>query len=70
MVWGWDPMKTMATRKMYGYNWVPSFNQGSVSTPNMTVTGQTPYDPANPAPGSIAVNTDFAKGLGISDSAA
>jgi hypothetical protein len=67
MVWGWDPMKTMATRKMYGYNWVPSFNQASVSTPGMAVTGQTPYDAANPTPGSIAVNTDFANGLGITN---
>ena len=64
MVWNWDPMKTMAVRKMYGYNWVPSFNQASVSTPNMAVTGQTPYDPTSPPPGSIAVNTDFANGLG------
>ena len=27
MVWGWDPVKTMQTRQMYGYSWVPSFNQ-------------------------------------------
>ena len=64
MVWNWDPMKTMAVRKMYGYNWVPSFNQASVATPNMAVTGQTPYDPTNPPPGAIVVNTDFANGLG------
>jgi hypothetical protein len=67
MVWGWDPMKTMATRKMYGYHWVPSFNQASVSTPGLAVTGQTPYDPDHPSPGSIAVNTDFANGLGITN---
>jgi len=66
MVWGLDPMKTMAVRKMYGYNWVPSYNQASVSTPGMPVTGQTPYDPSKPAAGSIAVNTDFANGLGTS----
>ena len=64
MVWNWDPMKTMAVRKMYGYDWVPSYNQASVSTPNMAAAGQTPYDPSNPPPGSIAVNTDFANGLG------
>jgi hypothetical protein len=64
MVWNWDPMKTMGVRKMYGYNWVPSFNQASVSTPGTAVKGQTPYDPDSPPPGSIAVNTDFAKGLG------
>jgi hypothetical protein len=64
MVWNWDPVKTMAVRKMYGYNWVPSFNQASVSTPGMAVNGQTPYDATNPPPGAIAVNTDFANGLG------
>ena len=64
MVWNWDPMKTMAVRKMYGYDWVPSFNQASVSTPGMAANGQTPYDASNPPPGSIAVNTDFANGLG------
>jgi len=67
MVWGWDPMKTMTVREMYGYTWVPSFNQGSPSTPGATVAGQTPYDPTNPPPGSIAVNTDFAKHLGITN---
>jgi cell wall-associated NlpC family hydrolase len=67
MVWGWDPMKTMLTRKMYGYSWVPSYNQASVSTPDMAVSGQTPYDAGNPPPGSIAVNTNFANGLGISN---
>jgi hypothetical protein len=67
MVWGWDPMKTMLTRKMYGYSWVPSYNQASVSTPGLAVTGQTPYDAGNPPPGSIAVNTNFANGLGITN---
>ena len=67
MVWGWDPMKTMLTRKMYGYSWVPSYNQASVSTPGMAVTGQTPYDAGSPPPGSIAVNTNFANGLGITN---
>lgn len=67
MVWGWDPMKTMLTRKMYGYTWVPNLNQASVSTPGLAAAGQTPYDPDNPPPGSIAVNTDFANGLNIAD---
>jgi hypothetical protein len=68
MVWGWDPMKTMATRSMYGYTWVPNMNQATPSTgPAFALDGQTPYDPKNPPPGSIAVNTDFAKGLGITD---
>ena len=67
MVWGWDPMKTMLTRKIDGYNWVPSFNQSPVSTPDLALPGQTPYDPNHPPPGSIAVNTDFANGLDITD---
>jgi hypothetical protein len=67
MVWGWDPLKTMLTRQMYGYSWVPSYNQPSVSTPGMPVTGQTPYDPNSPPPGSVAVNTHFADGLGITN---
>ena len=67
MVWGWDPMKTMATRAAYGYTWAPSLNQGNVSTPGITLGGQTPYDPNNAPPGSIAVNTNFANGLGITD---
>ncbi len=33
MVWGWDPLKTMLTRQMYGYTWAPNLNQGNVSTP-------------------------------------
>ena len=67
MVWGWDPLKTMTARQMYGYTWVPSYNQPSVSSPGTALPSQTPYDAANPAPGSVAVNTDFAKGLGITN---
>jgi hypothetical protein len=68
MVWGWDPMKTMATRQMYGYTWVPGFNQATPdAAPGFALPGQTPYDATNRPPGSIAVNTDFANGLGITD---
>lgn len=67
MVWGWDPLKTMLTRQMYGYTWAPNMNQGNVSTPGITLIGQTPYDPKNAPAGSIAVKTDFAKGTRISD---
>ena len=67
MVWGWDPLKTMLTRKMYGYNWVPNMNQPNVTSPGMALPGQTPYDGTNAPAGSIAVNTDFANGLNISD---
>jgi hypothetical protein len=63
MVWGWDPLKTMQTRQMYGYTWGPSLNQNNVAVPGISFPGQTPYDPATPPPGSILVNTDFAKGL-------
>ncbi len=69
MVWGWDPVQTMQTRQMYGYSWVPSFNQPTPSAaPNMALPGETPYDPSNPPPGSIAVNTDFANSLNSGDS--
>ena len=67
MVAGWDPMKTMLTRKMYGYTWVPGLNQENVATPGLAHMGQTPYDPDHAPAGSIAVNTDFANGLGITD---
>ena len=69
MVWGYDPMKTMVTRQIYGYSWVPSLNQlvDSTPPPGFALPGQTPYDPAHPAPGSIEVSTKFADGLGISD---
>ena len=67
MVWGWDPMKTMAARQMYGYTWVPGYNQPSVSSPGMALPNQRPYDAGNPPPGSVAVNSDFANGLGITN---
>jgi len=68
MVWGWDPMQTMLTRKMYGYTWVPSYNQPSLSAaPGFALPGETPYDAGNPPPGSIAVNTDFANSLNLGD---
>jgi hypothetical protein len=67
MVWGWDPLKTMLTRQMYGYTWAPNMNQGNVSTPGITLIGQTPYDPNNAPAGSIAVKTDFARGTKIAD---
>jgi len=64
MVWKWDPLVTMTIRQNSGYTWVPSGNQQSVPTcPNCSVPGLPSYDPANPPAGSIAVSTDFAKGL-------
>jgi len=67
MVWGWDPMKTMQTRQMYGYTWAPSWNQGNVSTPGITIGDQIAYDPNHAPAGSIAVNTDFAKKPGVTN---
>jgi len=67
MVWGWDPMKTMQTRQMYGYTWAPSWNQGNVPVPGITIAGQAPYDPNHAPAGSIAVNADFAKGPGVTN---
>ena len=67
MVWGWDPMKTMAARQIDGYTWVPSYNQASVTPPQSALPDETPYDSTNPPAGSVAVNTDFANGLGITN---
>jgi len=56
MVWGWDPSKTTQLRESFGYTWVPSAMQASVSAaPGITGGGITPYDPNNPPPGSISV---------------
>lgn len=56
MVWGWDPSKTTQLRESFGYTWVPSAMQASVTAaPGITGAGITPYDPNNPPPGSISV---------------
>jgi hypothetical protein len=56
MVWGWDAGKTTALREQFGYTWVPSALQQPLSeAPGINVPGLTPYDPANPPPGSILV---------------
>lgn len=56
MVWGWDPGKVTALRQSFGYTWVPSATQANVTAaPGLTAPGMTPYDPANPPAGSIAV---------------
>lgn len=56
MVWGWDAGKTTDLRKGFGYTWVPSALQQSVSAaPGLTGGGIVPYDPANPRQGSINV---------------
>ncbi len=56
MVWGWDAGVTTQLRQSYGYTWVPSASQQPVSAaPGITGAGITPYDPAKPPAGSIAV---------------
>jgi hypothetical protein len=56
MVWGWDPGITTQLRQSYGYTWVPSALQQPVAeAPGINVPGLTPYDPAHPPAGSIAV---------------
>jgi hypothetical protein len=56
MVWGWDAGVTTQLRKSAGYTWVPSALQQPVSAaPGITGSGITPYDPAKPPAGSIAV---------------
>ena len=56
MVWGWDAGKTTELRKAFGYTWVPSATQQPIAAaPGLTGAGMTPYDPANPPVGSIAV---------------
>lgn len=68
MVNGWDPLKTMTARQIYGYTWTPSFNQSVNSAPpGMALSPETAYDPSNPPTGSIKVSTAFADGMGIKD---
>ena len=68
MVWGYDPMKTMVARQIYGYTWVPSLNQSiNSSPPGFALDPESAYDPTHPPAGSIQVSTKFADGLGISD---
>jgi hypothetical protein len=56
MVWGWDPGTTTAARQSMGYTWVPSAEQQPVAAaPGVTFGGASPYNPAQPPAGSIAV---------------
>ena len=56
MVWGWDAGITTQLRESDGYTWVPSALQQPVSeAPGVNTAGLTPYNPANPPPGSILV---------------
>lgn len=56
MVWGWDAAKTTDLRKGFGYTWVPSALQQSVSAaPGLTGGSIVRYDPSKPPQGSINV---------------
>jgi hypothetical protein len=56
MIWGWDAGTTTQLRQSYGYTWVPSALQQPVAeAPGISDPGLTPYDPAHPPVGSIAV---------------
>ena len=56
MIWGWDAGTTTDLRKSFGYTWVPSASQPSVSAaPGLQGGGIVPYDPTKPPPGSIQV---------------
>jgi hypothetical protein len=56
MIWGWDPSLTTQLRQSFGYTWVPSAMQSPVTAaPGISGGGITPYNPADPPPGSISV---------------
>jgi hypothetical protein len=59
MSWGWDPEKTNNLRASYGYTWVPNAMQEPVLlAPGLSMPGTLKtYDPDNPPPGSIPVDT-------------
>jgi hypothetical protein len=59
MVWGWNPSTTTALRQAYGYTWVPHAMQESIKiAPGLTMPGVEAYDPNNPPPDSIIVDTE------------
>lgn len=56
MVWGWDAGKTTDLRKAFGYTWVPTaLRQPIAAAAGSSGAGMTPYDPAHPPTGSMAV---------------
>lgn len=63
MVQGWDPLSSMKSWKDAGYTWIPALGQPDIPvSPGLTYFGKPSYDPANPPPGSIKVDTSFADG--------
>ena len=56
MVWGWDASKTTQLRQGFGYAWIPSAMQASVTAAPSLLGGLiTAYNPLNPPSGSIPV---------------
>jgi len=61
MVWGWDPYLVMKLRQDFGYTWVPSALQPSITiAPGLSAPGAIPYDAAHPPSGAIHVSTNAA----------
>jgi len=60
MVEGWDPLIAMQIRQEAGYTWVPSALQQPVPVaPGLTFVGLPTYNPNQPPPGSIPVQTSW-----------
>lgn len=58
MLWGWSPETTTGLRQAYGYTWVPHAMQESIKiAPGLSMPGVEAYDPNNPPPDSIIVDT-------------
>lgn len=63
MLWNWDPLATMVTRRNQGFTWVPSANMRPVEVgPGLSFPGKPMYDPNIPA-GGIKVTIEWAKGF-------
>ena len=63
MVRLWDPIASMRSWQEAGYTWIPALGQPDIPvSPGLTYLGRPSYDPNNPPPGSIRVDTSFADG--------
>lgn len=56
MIWGWDPVRVMASRLGLGYLWVPAVGQANLINPLHLPGFDSNYDPNRPWPGSIKVS--------------
>lgn len=58
MVWGWGAENTSKLRQAYGYTWVPHAMQEAIKiAPGLSMPGVDAYDPDNPPPGAILVDS-------------